>query len=122
MKTLTTLTAVAALIAGMSIAGAQNMPSNPVENSSPNQINKGSLPDKNSGTQSQRAAHARAKSGPSVTGSARYCLQATPGSSTLDCRYRSMASCQQAAKPNFKNCVENPRTARAKTRSTTGSR
>ncbi|MFN3657681.1 MAG: DUF3551 domain-containing protein [Pseudolabrys sp.] len=116
MKTLTTLTAVAALVAGMSVAGAQNMPSNPPENSSPNQINKGSLPDKNSGTQSQRGAKAPGRSGPSITGNGRFCLDATPGASTLDCKYQSMAACQEAAKPNFKNCVQNPRT------STTGSR
>jgi hypothetical protein len=118
MKTLTTLTAVAALLAGMTIAGAQNMPSNPPENASPNQVNKGSVPGVNSGTQSPRSAKRRGKSGPSVTGGAKYCLQSTPGSSTLDCRYRTMAACQQIARTDYKNCVENPRSGR----STTGSR
>ncbi len=116
MKTCTTLTAAAALLAGITIAGAQNMPSNPPQNSSPNQINKGSAPGVNSGTQSQRSAQTPGKSGPSIAGSAKFCLQSTPGSNTLDCKYQTMAACQQVAKTDYKNCVENPRAG------TTGSR
>lgn len=122
MKTLTTMTVIAALAAGLSIAAAQNAPSNPPQNSSPNQINKSNLPDKNSGIESQRAAKTPGKSGPSITGNAKFCMEATPGSSTLDCRYQTMAACEQAAKPNYKHCVENPKTASRGARSTTGAR
>ena len=55
MKTFVTLTAAAALIAGMSIASAQNAPST-TPNASPNAINKGSLPSPNSGSESQATA------------------------------------------------------------------
>ena len=122
MKTLTALTAAAALIAGMAIAGAQNAPSMPPENSSPNQINKGSLPEKNSGTQSQRSAKTAGPAKQSnITGNARFCMEMTPGGG-LECKYQTMASCEQAGKPNNRICHPNPNMASRGSSSTTGSR
>jgi cytoskeletal protein RodZ len=61
MKTIITLTAAAALIAGMGIASAQNAPSTPPQNSSPNSINKSNLPSPNSGSESQATAKKKGK-------------------------------------------------------------
>ena len=55
MKTLTTLAAAAALIAGATIAGAQNAPT-ATPNASPNAINKSNLPNAKSGQESQTTA------------------------------------------------------------------
>jgi hypothetical protein len=61
MKASSIALAAAALIAGVSIAGAQNAPTTS-PSTSPNSINKGDLPTKNSGSESMKTAqphHAR---------------------------------------------------------------
>jgi hypothetical protein len=52
MKTMTTLTAIAVLIAGVSIAAAQNAGGPAPSGASPSNINKGSLDNTNKGAQS----------------------------------------------------------------------
>ena len=61
MKTLTTMTAIAALIAGVSIAAAQNAPTT-TANPSPNGVNTSNLPNNKSGNETQ--ATAKKKSAP----------------------------------------------------------
>jgi hypothetical protein len=82
MKTLTTLTAVAALIAGVSIASAQMSPS-------------GNSPSTSGGMQKQ------------ATGSGKYCIEASSG--VLNCKYASLAACQKDAKAQNQNCSPNPK-------------
>jgi hypothetical protein len=82
MKTLTTLTAVAALIAGVSFAQAQ----------------MGSPP---SGSGMQRAQ---------TVGNSPFCINIS-GSGGLNCKYASMAACEKDAKPQNLNCSPNPNKA-----------
>jgi hypothetical protein len=62
MKTITTLTAIAALIAGMSIAVAQNAGGTAEPGASPSNINKGSMNSTPSGTEAGSTAMKPAKS------------------------------------------------------------
>ena len=78
MKTLTTLTAVAALIAGISVAGAA------------------SSMDKSS-TMGSGSAQA--------TGTGKFCISGTGGA--LNCQYASLADCQKAA-TGSESCKANP--------------
>lgn len=80
MKTLTTLTAVAALIAGMSIANAQSSSS----------MEK----DKNMG----------AASSAQVIGTSKFCAKTSSG--TLNCTFASMEACEKDAKGD--TCTTNP--------------
>jgi hypothetical protein len=68
MKTLTTLTAVAALIAGISVASAQ------------------SSMDKSNSMGSSSTA--------SITGTGKFCVKGTSGA--LNCEYASLSACQKA--------------------------
>ena len=81
MKTLTAFTAVAALIAGISIASAQ-----------------GSSMDKSS-TMGSSSAQA--------TGSGKFCISGAGGA--LNCQYASLSACQKAAKPS-ETCKARPST------------
>ncbi|HEY1472522.1 MAG TPA: hypothetical protein VGF53_00400 [Pseudolabrys sp.] len=86
MKTLTTLTAVAALIAGMSIASAQTSP--------PSSSGAG-------GSMSNSGATANA------TGSGKFCIEVSKGGS-LQCKYASNAACEKDAQPQGLRCAPNP--------------
>jgi len=88
MKTLTTLTAVAALIAGMSIASAQMSP----PSSSPGSTGASSG---TTGTSKQ------------AIGTGKFCIETSPGGA-LNCKYASLAACQQDAKANNRQCAPNP--------------
>lgn len=79
MKTLTTFTAVAALIAGISIASAQT-----------------SSMDK-SGTMGGSSVQA--------TGSGKFCIKGADDA--LNCQYASLAACQKAAKSS-ETCAPRP--------------
>jgi hypothetical protein len=81
MKTFTTLTAVAALIAGISIANAQG--------SSSGSMGGGS-------TQGQQAI-----------GNSQFCIN-TSTSGVLNCKYASLSACEKDAKPQNLNCSPNP--------------
>ena len=85
MKTLTTLTAVAALLAGISLAAAQTSPA-------PKSGAMGS-------SSSMRAQQ-------QVAGSGKFCLEQTPGGA-LQCNYASLELCQKDAKGSQK-CSANP--------------
>ena len=80
MKTLTTLTAVLALVAGISIAQAQ-----------------GTMGTSSSGMQA-----------PQTTGNAAFCIATSPGGA-LNCKYASLAACEKDAKPQNLNCAPNPK-------------
>ena len=83
MKTLTTFTAVAALVAGISIAQAQ-------------------------GTMGQDRLFERQHAAPQTTGNAAFCIATSPGGA-LNCKYASMAACEKDAKPQNLNCSPNPK-------------
>jgi hypothetical protein len=85
MKTLTTLTAVAALIAGISFANAQATAPKP-----------GATGNSAMGL-SKRVA----------TGTGKYCIETSPGGA-LNCKYASLAACQKDAKANNRACSPNP--------------
>ena len=88
MKTLTTLTAVAALVAGLSIASAQT--------TTPKSGAMGSSSSSSSmGTQQQ------------ASGSGKFCIETSAGGS-LNCKYASLAACQKDAKAQNLNCSPNP--------------
>lgn len=84
MKTLTTLTAVAALVAGISIAQAQGTMGK-----------TGSSP--SGGMQA-----------PQTTGNAAFCIATSPGGA-LNCKYASLAACEKDAKAQNLNCSPNPK-------------
>ena len=95
MKPLTTLTAVAALIAGLSIASAQSpMGQRPAKSDSMG----------NSSTQ-----------GAKITGTDKFCITSASGDA-LNCKYASLAACETDAKANNQTCSTNPNTG------TTGSK
>ena len=82
MKTLTTFTAVAALIAGVSIAQAQ-------------------------GTMGKTGSSPGGMA-PQTTGNAAFCIATSPGG-PLNCKYASLAACEKDAKPQNLNCSPNPK-------------
>jgi hypothetical protein len=86
MKTLTTLTAVVALIAGMSIANA-------AENSS-----MGKDKSMNSSSMSKSAR---------VVGTSKYCIKTKSGE--LNCKFASLSACQKGA--SGATCTVNPHTS-----------
>ncbi len=83
MKTLTTLTAVAALITGVSIASAQMSPS--------------------SNSPSSGASNAR-----QAMGNGKFCIETSKGGS-LQCKYASITECQKDAQAQGLQCAPNPK-------------
>ena len=83
MKTLTTFTAIAALIAGISIAQAQ-------------------------GTMGKTGSSPSGMQAPQTTGNAAFCTPTSPGG-PLNCKYASMAACEKDAKAQNLNCSPNPK-------------
>lgn len=83
MKALTTLTAVAAIIAGASIASAQNS-TDKSPTAAPSSINKGDLPKPQSGAQRVNPSGMKSsqaeKKGQVASGSAKFCSETSPGS------------------------------------------
>jgi long-subunit fatty acid transport protein len=92
-NTVTTLTAVVALVAGISIAQAQGT------------MGKTSSPSTSGGSMQ----------GPQTIGNAAFCIN-TSASGALNCKYASLAACEKDAKPQNLNCSPNPK------KSTTGSK
>ena len=95
MKAITTLTAIAALVAGMSIASAQMSPSGPSSSGV-------------SGTTGSSTPQA-------ATGSGQFCIE-TSKSGGMNCKYASMAACEKDAQAQGLKCSPNPN------KSTTGSK
>jgi hypothetical protein len=81
MKLLSTLTAVTALVAGISFAQAQ-----------------GTMGSPSSGSSMQKSQ---------TIGSSPFCIN-TSASGGLNCKYASMAACEKDAKPQNLNCSPNP--------------
>jgi hypothetical protein len=82
MKTLTTVTAIVALVAGISIAQAQGTMGT---SSSPGGLQA-----------------------PQTTGNAAFCIATSTGG-PLNCKYASLAACEKDAKPQNLNCSPNPK-------------
>jgi hypothetical protein len=79
MKTLTTLTAVAAMIAGISITSAQ--------------------------TSSMDKSDTMGSSSTQATGSGKFCIKGASGA--LNCQYASLSACQKVIKGS-ESCSPNP--------------
>lgn len=114
MKTFTTLTAVAALIAGMSFANAQSSTTNPP----PSSINAGTQTGTGTSQSGSESKGTAMKSGGqqvlgkmNVTGKSKFCITVAPGSNGLNCKFATLAACQTEAKPGNKQCQENPNMA-----------
>jgi hypothetical protein len=116
MKSLTTIVAAAMLVAGISVASAQN-PAGPASGtSSPSNLNEGSATSSQpqSGSQSNSSAQSgeTSKSGmeksAQVTGKSRFCITGASGSVALNCKYASMEACTEDAQPMGRNCQPNP--------------
>ena len=114
MKTITTLTAVAALIAGMSIAAAQNAGGPAPADASPSNINKGSSRSTDigsqSGTEAGSAAMQRgtANKSTNATGNGKFCIEVSKGGGSVQCRYASASACEKDAQAQGLQCSPNP--------------
>ena len=100
MKIVTITAAAAALLAGLTLASAQNAPTTKV-NPSPNSINKGLLDPTPSGAESRKAATGIPAK---VVGKGKFCVESPAGS--LNCKFASMDACQK--KSTNLNCVARP--------------
>jgi hypothetical protein len=108
---MTTLTAIAALIAGISIASAQNMGGSAAPGGSPSNINKGSINSTQSGSENSGTAMqsgGQMNTNKHFTGNGKFCLETAAGGS-LQCNYASLAACQKDGKPNNRQCAPNPK-------------
>jgi len=88
MKTLTTLTAVAALIAGLTVASAQTT------------TPKSGAMGPSSGSSSMGMKK-------QATGKGKFCIETSAGGS-LNCKYASLAACEKAGKAKNLQCQPNP--------------
>lgn len=110
MKTFTTLTAVAALVVGMSVASAQNKAGPAPADTSPSNLNAGTTTPgtPQSGAQSKAAVKSGAmkKAGTknTVTGKAKFCISGKASANTWNCSYATLAACETAAKPVNETC------------------
>jgi hypothetical protein len=111
MKTIATLTAIAALIAGMSIASAQNAGGQATGGASPSNINKGEVDSTRQGSQSGSESGGTAlKSGgvaKHANGSGKFCIEISKGGGT-QCTYASLTACEKDARPQGLQCSSNP--------------
>jgi hypothetical protein len=82
-NTITTLTAVVALVAGVSLVQAQ-------------------------GTMGKTSSPSTSMQAPQTIGNAAFCIN-TSASGALNCKYASMAACEKDAKPQNLNCSPNPK-------------
>jgi hypothetical protein len=113
MKSIATLTAIAALMAGITIASAQNPGGAAPPGSSPANINKGDL---NSGSGSQSGSESGStanKSGGAMTkaanttGNGKFCIEISKGGGK-ECNFASIDTCQKDAQPRGLQCSPNP--------------
>ena len=112
MKSLMTMTAVAALIAGMSIANAQNAGGAAPPGASPSNINKGTDDGKgtDSGSESSKMAAQPGNKGKDkkVVGTGKFCIQMSSGEGGIECKFSSLEACVKEGKPNNRQCSPNP--------------
>ena len=113
MKTITTLTAVAALIVGMSIAVAQNAGGSAAPGASPSNINKGSDDSTKASSQSGNESKSTAMQpgnmhkSANATGSGKFCIEVSKGGS-VQCKYASVTACEKDAQAQGLQCSPNP--------------
>lgn len=95
---------VALLLATMPLAFAQHQPTTPGSNP-PNSINRAArgVPHYQSGAENQATASGKQAR---VVGRGRYCTKGM--NRTLNCRYRTMASCRKSGHHGNLSCVANP--------------
>jgi hypothetical protein len=93
MKAITTLTAVAALVLGMSIASAQTQPNMQMQTQSPNATG-------------MKASPANAKKS-LVKGSGKFCSVNSP-EGKMTCKYASIEACQKDPNLKGRQCAANP--------------
>lgn len=110
MKTLTTMTAIAALVAGISFANAQNAATPNAKTPPPSSINAGGQTgtnDSKSGSQSSGSAAMKtgnASGKMAWKGSGKFCITQTAGGLEADCKFASMQACEAEAKPKNVDC------------------
>jgi hypothetical protein len=115
MKTITTLTTIAALIAGISIASAQNAGGPAPEGASPGNINKGEVGSGSggrggqSGNESGRTAEQPGGMNRQATGNGRFCIEISKGGG-VECTFASLEACTRDAQPRGLQCSQNPNT------------
>jgi hypothetical protein len=108
-KTLTTMTAIAALVAGISVASAQNAATpNNTTNPPPGSINAGDRTGTSGSETTGAATNSSGKSAKMVTGKSKFCITAAAGSNNLDCKFARIAACEKEAKLEHKTCQPNP--------------
>ena len=112
-KSATTFIAIAALVAGLSTASAQNAGGPAPSGSSPGNINAGAPSSTAEKGQSGSESGGTAMRGSGtqrkiVSGHGQYCMTTAAGSNGLDCRFASMAACQKEAKTMSRQCAPNP--------------
>jgi hypothetical protein len=112
MKAMITLTAVAALIAGISLASEQNMGGSASPNASPSNINKGDDSSTKAGAQSGSESSGTAKQAGAmknrVTGTGKFCIQVSKSGGGIECRFANLATCTKEAQPRGLQCSQNP--------------
>jgi hypothetical protein len=95
MKTFTTLTAVAALVVGMSMASAQT------PSGMQNQQSKAPS------AATKSTANNPAKKKTATKGNGKFCAVSAPGGK-MNCKYASIEACQQDPKLKGRQCAANP--------------
>ncbi len=100
MKTLTTLTAIAALVAGISIASAAS----PMQEKNPT-AKGGAATQSQNATMSKSGAMGSKMGGKKVIGKSSVCARK---GGELKCTYTTMAKCHSANRANGWICVQNP--------------
>jgi hypothetical protein len=112
MKTIATLTAIATLIAGISIASAQNAGGPAGSSASPSNINKGSDPSTPAGSQSGSESGSTAKQSGGmkdrVAGKGKFCIQVSKSGSGVECTFATLEACTKDAQPRGLQCSPNP--------------
>jgi hypothetical protein len=111
MKGITTLTAIAVLAAGISLAVAQNSGGPAGQNASPGKNNKGNDSSTKSGAQSGTENSSSAmKSGAAksrVAGTGKFCVEVSKGGG-IECKFATMAACEKDAQAQGLQCSANP--------------
>ena len=116
MKTLTTMTAIAALIAGISFANAQNSGNAPSNSATPPSSINSKATDTNSSKSGSESSGAAMKSDNKASGkmtwkgTGKFCITQSAGSLEMDCKFASIEACQTEAKPRNLACQPNANT------------
>lgn len=113
MKTLTTMTAIAALIAGISFANAQNSGNTPSNSATPPSSINSKATDTHSSKSGSESSGAAMKSDSKAAGkmtwkgTGKFCIAQSAGSLDMDCKFASIEACQKEAQPRNLACQPN---------------